>query len=262
MFITHLKSASPVDNMKTFKVFKDLTLNGDVNWDEVCNKLLENKKKYNSVRREDTTWATDKQTFKKAMASKKAYLADMTPTTIEDNPMFQIFDNAKVFREAFAKYEEQIQSHLNIRSPLEKVSTVPIWANGKFRSVTTLHFDDYHNFVVVLKGCKIFYLSKPNDVSRRDGEKGYPNESEAIPDCLQEKDFPPLLSERGRKHCNKVESIRVELTQGQMLYIPPRWWHYVVSEEETIMVNFWFNDIAKTKSINCRLVGSSLVRTR
>jgi ribosomal protein L16 Arg81 hydroxylase len=31
------------------------------------------------------------------------------------------------------------------------------------------------------------------------------------------------------------------LRAGDMLVIPPGWWHYVASDPGTIMLNFWFD---------------------
>jgi hypothetical protein len=35
----------------------------------------------------------------------------------------------------------------------------------------------------------------------------------------------------------------ISIRAGEMLAIPPGWWHYVVSEPGTIMLNFWFDDV-------------------
>jgi hypothetical protein len=37
------------------------------------------------------------------------------------------------------------------------LTNVPVWVNGNFMAITKTHFDDYLNFVVVLKGRKFFY---------------------------------------------------------------------------------------------------------
>jgi ribosomal protein L16 Arg81 hydroxylase len=33
------------------------------------------------------------------------------------------------------------------------------------------------------------------------------------------------------------------LEAGEMLYIPEGWWHYVVSEPNTLAVNFWLESV-------------------
>jgi hypothetical protein len=35
----------------------------------------------------------------------------------------------------------------------------------------------------------------------------------------------------------------ISICAGEMLVIPPGWWHYVVSEPGTTMLNFWFDDV-------------------
>lgn len=42
---------------------------------------------------------------------------------------------------------------------------------------------------------------------------------------------------------SQATCIDVELTSGDILFIPKLWWHYVRTIENSIAVNFWFQHI-------------------
>jgi hypothetical protein len=101
-------------------------------------------------------------------------------------------------------------------------------------TVSQLHFDLPRNLVAQLHGRKRFILFSPEDsrylyphpvlsstphLSRIDPEK---------PD----KAFPLVAMARG---------FSCHLDPGDMLFIPPRWWHHARALEVSIAVNFWWS---------------------
>lgn len=52
-------------------------------------------------------------------------------------------------------------------------------------------------------------------------------------DCLDEKEFPKVLD---------LEFMDCILDEGEMLYIPPKWWHYVRSLTISFSVSFWWSN--------------------
>uniref|UniRef100_A0A2P2L7T1 Transcription factor n=2 Tax=Rhizophora mucronata TaxID=61149 RepID=A0A2P2L7T1_RHIMU len=38
------------------------------------------------------------------------------------------------------------------------------------------------------------------------------------------------------------------LEEGEMLYIPPRWWHYVRSLTTSFSVSFWWGDTVSSNA--------------
>jgi len=41
---------------------------------------------------------------------------------------------------------------------------------------------------------------------------------------------------------SRANPIRFQLESGQSLYIPKRWWHWVITTQKTFAVNYWFNN--------------------
>jgi hypothetical protein len=149
---------------------------------------------------------------------------------------------------------------------------VNLWI-GNERSASSMHKDHYENLFYVCSGQKEFILSPPADVVfLHEGEfpsatfsPCYKDNSQSlagaswtvVPDhdldndgnaantkwiepdvkrCIEGKysnDKFPLLS--------KSHSIKVLVSQGEMLYIPSLWFHRVSQTVETVGVNYWFD---------------------
>ena len=120
-----------------------------------------------------------------------------------------------------------------------------LWISGPGLTVG-LHFDAAENFNFQLRGHKAFYLWPPGVAPYyplpmfsqtahisgvyRDG----PN-----PDLTR---FPRFDSEKG---------IRIDLREGDILYIPAYWWHQVVSlGAENLNLNFWWLPSARKQLLN------------
>ncbi|KAK9154946.1 hypothetical protein Sjap_002426 [Stephania japonica] len=61
------------------------------------------------------------------------------------------------------------------------------------------------------------------------------NSSQVDLDNIDDKQFPKARDQ---------DFMDCILEQGQMLYIPPKWWHYVKSLTTSFSVSFWWNEIA------------------
>ena len=145
--------------------------------------------------------------------------------------------------------------------------TNPVWIRGDGKIAKSYtHFDDYLNFAMVLAGKKTFYVLSPENARTQLLEKrgylpkdaaGAVNEmSNVYPDSryVRLKDDssveivdlkPPkelYTNERGQVIASAVSLVfkKIVLLPGQLMILPPRWWHFVVSEPNTIMVNWWF----------------------
>lgn len=88
------------------------------------------------------------------------------------------------------------------------------------------HFDDYNNAALVLAGKKTFYIAPPGALKWEDGHRnGRRNERLDVEPLYLE---PPL----------DAWQVAV-LGPGDVLYLPKRWWHFVVTEQKSVMTNVW-----------------------
>ncbi|KAF4043993.1 Cupin-like domain [Phytophthora infestans] len=127
------------------------------------------------------------------------------------------------------------------------VTQVNLWMTVR-PGRTTLHYDAYHNILVVLYGKKTVTLYPPSET-----EKLYPfpvhtksvNHSQVNivqPDLEKHPRFPEAAAQR------------FEVAAGDALVIPEGWWHQVDSDEFTIAVNYWWNGVREQLVANKRMV--------
>ena len=142
---------------------------------------------------------------------------------------------------------------------------INLWI-GNERSISSMHKDFYHNLFYVCSGQKEFVLNPPADhlflhegdfpsatftpVSRNNNDSEWavtldqddsgsdsPKEVRTKwiePDITtNESDKFPLLA--------KSHPMKVSVSEGEMLYIPPLWYHRVTQTCETVGVNYWFD---------------------
>ena len=100
-----------------------------------------------------------------------------------------------------------------------------VWLGCGAGAGSQTHFDYSHNVVAQVTGSKTFVLTPPSEDNWR---------------LLS--DFPrlsPLVSFSKRNFSSRrngqpqIESVAVTLRPGDILYIPPLWWHHVVVNEES-----------------------------
>ncbi|KAK8601927.1 hypothetical protein V6N13_058405 [Hibiscus sabdariffa] len=106
---------------------------------------------------------------------------------------------------------------------------------GPAGTVTPLHHDPHHNILAQVVGKKYVRL-----YSASYSEEIYPydetmlhNSSQVDLDNIDEVKFPKVRD---------IEFIDCILEEGEMLYIPPKWWHYVRSLTTSISVSFWWSN--------------------
>ncbi|KAL0093830.1 hypothetical protein F4703DRAFT_1831837 [Phycomyces blakesleeanus] len=103
---------------------------------------------------------------------------------------------------------------------------------GPVGTITPLHHDPFHNILVQVVGRKYIRLYAPDQ-----SEILYPhdgimaNTSQVDTSCPDLQRFPRF------KEAVYTECV---LSPGEMLYIPPKWWHDVRSLEMSFSVSFWF----------------------
>ncbi|EPB92280.1 hypothetical protein HMPREF1544_00849 [Mucor circinelloides 1006PhL] len=103
---------------------------------------------------------------------------------------------------------------------------------GPKGTVSPLHQDPYHNLLCQVVGRKYLRLISPLQsdlVYPREGLMT--NTSQVDIDHVDLNQFPRF------KEANYCDCI---LEEGQVLYIPPKWWHYVKSLETSFSVSLWF----------------------
>jgi hypothetical protein len=223
-------------------VFRNVTLTG-LSGQRIYDELQKDKTTYNCTLARDTTVLDSKKhTFHKVTTSTDLYLqwglqdeqdnGDAHPIAQAISTIKHTSDTEQIFWSVFRQHEvimDQVIKEVSFfpHTPDLVLNTIPIWFNGNFKAVTKTHFDDYLNFVIVLKGSKTFYLLAPGEMVRTDEDvkrDGYE---------LNEAPYINLATHPNRKE--------FKIVPGDMLIIPPRWWHAVHTEPNTLMLNFWYN---------------------
>ncbi|MCJ1481989.1 hypothetical protein MMC06_002150 [Schaereria dolodes] len=116
---------------------------------------------------------------------------------------------------------------------------------GPAGTISPLHTDPYHNILCQVVGKKYVRLYSP-DESRKlypmgveEGGIDMGNTSSVNPEMLEmnlledsDHDFPDFVN---------AEYVDTILEEGECLYIPVGWWHYVRSLTVSFSVSFWWN---------------------
>ncbi|KAG5118465.1 hypothetical protein AAZX31_12G052900 [Glycine max] len=106
---------------------------------------------------------------------------------------------------------------------------------GPAGTVTPLHHDPHHNILAQVVGKKYIRLyssSLSEELSPHSGTMLH-NSSQVDLDDMDEKKFPKVQD---------LEFVDCILEEGEMLYIPPKWWHYVRSLTTSFSVSFWWSE--------------------
>ena len=137
-----------------------------------------------------------------------------TDTSLTRNPLIRFY------RQIRSRMHTEIEKVLSLIRGSFTIKSVPCFINGDFSPITKTHYDDYHNIIILLSGSKTFYLARQGSIVNTDNKNE--NETDSNP------------------HDGTSSFVKATLTPGDMLYIPLGWWHYVESEPNSIMLNFWF----------------------
>jgi hypothetical protein len=118
-------------------------------------------------------------------------------------------------------------------SPNPAHSSINVWM-GQPHVIAHCHYDGYHNFYAQLYGTKKFTLFSPREwPSLYPYPFLHPSHAQAQPNISrpnQVKLFPLL---------EHVEAYEVTLVPGDLLYMPPLWFHHVESMDVSISINVW-----------------------
>ena len=100
--------------------------------------------------------------------------------------------------------------------------------------VTPLHTDPHHNLLAQVVGTKYVRLYPPAATARL-----YPYREGLTTNSSQvDLDAPDLERFPGFAALPFMDCL---LRPGQMLYIPPLWWHYVRAVTVSFSVSFWWS---------------------
>jgi Cupin-like domain len=111
-----------------------------------------------------------------------------------------------------------------------------LWV-GQNGNITALHYDTWHGFLGQIVGRKQVILFAPGESSNLypDTPFGRRLASTRLPTlCLSadRRAFPKL---------DQAERFEAVLNPGELLYIPPYWWHYVESLDDAISLGFRYD---------------------
>jgi tRNA wybutosine-synthesizing protein 5 len=124
--------------------------------------------------------------------------------------------------------------------PTDIIGQVFLWIGGA-GCLTPLHYDRIHNFLIQVVGRKELTLFPPSDTkylypSQKEGGTHISEIDLDNPDLNQ---FPLFSSAQ--------PPINVLLEPGDMLFIPPGWWHQVRSLDMSVSVSYWWNRLDITE---------------
>jgi len=118
---------------------------------------------------------------------------------------------------------------------------------GDSRSVTTCHADPFHNLYAVTTGKKVFHLRPPSDATVLQ-RPSWPNarwnkdcDGWKLVDDTQGAETRWISHHESDGYPYPGKELVVELSAGDLLYMPPLWFHTVRQEDLTVAVNWWFD---------------------
>jgi len=113
------------------------------------------------------------------------------------------------------------------------VFVVNAWFGPK-GTTTPLHFDPHHNLLSQVVGAKYLRLYSPEH-----SDCLYPHEGKLLFNTSQVDVENPDLAKFSL--FSKAPYLECVLQRGEMLYIPPKFWHFVKSLSISFSVSFWWS---------------------
>ena len=129
-------------------------------------------------------------------------------------------ENENILQELniLSEIKDEVSSLL---TPLSIINTYPIWI-GHSHSRTGLHYDtDYRNLLCQIEGTKKIYLFPPEQTKYM-----YPSNKFDNGAVCSQVDFWNIDNKKFPEF-NKSSYIEILLSPGQIISIPPYWWHAV-----------------------------------
>jgi len=123
----------------------------------------------------------------------------------------------------------------------------PLFWLGSGGQCTALHNDRYHNAIAVFMGRKKVVLSPPTElrnvyIAPLDRRIQGALTSLADPRTPDFESWPRLRS--------AFERVRIaEVAPGEILYVPPLWWHLVESSGVNLSANVWIDDVPEAEQL-------------
>ncbi|MDZ8264149.1 cupin-like domain-containing protein [Nostoc sp. ChiQUE01b] len=192
----------------------------------------------------------DYDTLEKEMKYQE-YIKDYLENRVNKNKNNYDFLGCYLPQAYFEERFPEIVGDVTYPEYLNRKPVVFLWqgfSSKNFSSTTNLHFDGFHNIFVQIRGRKRILLFPPSNYLSfyppLENSVGIPEFSKVNPDVLNLELFPKFPWE---------EKIEVILQPGEMLYIPPFWWHYVTAVDENISLSFFYDikirDIFRQKNM-------------
>jgi hypothetical protein len=116
----------------------------------------------------------------------------------------------------------------------QQVYLMNLWF-GPAGNVTQLHYDVPNNFLAQIRGRKRIILFAPAQTAFL-----YPYTTKAYNMSRVDIDHPDLATYPRFSHARPIEIV---LEPGEMLFLPPFWWHQVYSLELGMSVNVWWTPL-------------------
>ncbi|KAL9233638.1 hypothetical protein vseg_008608 [Gypsophila vaccaria] len=169
-------------------------------------------------------WKQELITFSQFLERIQSGNSSVVPTYLAQHPLF---DQIKELRKDVLVPDYCYVGGGELRS-------INAWF-GPAGTVTPLHHDPHHNILAQVVGKKYIRLY-PSSLS----EELYPhsetmlrNSSQVDLDNIDDDAFPKARD---------LDFVDCILDEGEMLYIPPKWWHYVRSLTTSMSVSFWWSN--------------------
>jgi lysine-specific demethylase 8 len=103
---------------------------------------------------------------------------------------------------------------------------------GPGGTVSPTHIDPYHNLLAQVVGSKAVRLFAPSQSPYLYAHEGLMNNNSQVDPKRPDLARFPLFAQARSQRC--------VLERGEMLYIPPLWWHFIESLEVSFSVSFWW----------------------
>ncbi|XP_025075410.1 jmjC domain-containing protein 5 [Pogonomyrmex barbatus] len=105
---------------------------------------------------------------------------------------------------------------------------------GPANTVSPLHFDPKNNLLSQIFGYKRVILYSPAETNNL-----YPYDTRLLNNTAQ---VDPVRPDYDKwPNFRKASGMTFYLKPGEMLYIPPKWWHHVTALTPSFSVSFWWN---------------------
>ncbi|XP_036139428.1 bifunctional peptidase and arginyl-hydroxylase JMJD5 isoform X2 [Monomorium pharaonis] len=105
---------------------------------------------------------------------------------------------------------------------------------GPANTVSPLHFDPKNNLLSQIFGYKRVILYSPAETDNL-----YPYDSRLLNNTAQ---VDPVRPDYDKwPNFRKASGMTFYLKPGEMLYIPPKWWHHVTALTPSFSISFWWN---------------------